>query len=196
MLCSISYCILVRGSKSWTLMTAEHIWSAEDLHDFLVLFPSMARNPLDSEFRVSGDVEVAQQIPQPASGDQGFISSGLDLVGVVEHLILLDVAQGSVVFIIFAFSLVALFSFFLLMVIVVVVILPQLLSFLCVFSYRYHDHNLEGVLPLRNVLRGVGLWLWQRRYILGRQLSSELTFSALPGYTTRTNHVKFGNKRE
>jgi hypothetical protein len=33
------------------------------------------------------------------------------------------------------------------------------LSFLCVFSYCYRDHNLEGVLPLRNVLRGVGLWL-------------------------------------
>jgi hypothetical protein len=77
----------------------------------------------------------------------------------MERLILLGVAQGSVVFIIFAFSLVALFSFFLLMVVVVVVVLWRLLSFLCVFSCRYHDHNLERVLPLRNVLRGVGLQL-------------------------------------
>jgi hypothetical protein len=140
-------------------MTAEHIRSAEDLHDYLVLFPSRVWNPLDSEFRVSGDVEVVQQIPQPAGGDRGFISSGLDLIGVVERLILLGVAQGSVVFIIFAFSLVALFSFFLLMVGVVVIILQQPLSFLCVFSCRYYDHNLEGVLPLRNLLRGVELWL-------------------------------------
>jgi hypothetical protein len=68
----------------------------------------------------------------------------------VEHLILLGVAQRSVVFIIFAFNLVALFFFFLvlfLMVIIVVVILRQLLSFLRVFSCRYHDHNIEGVLP-------------------------------------------------
>jgi hypothetical protein len=32
-------------------------------------------------------------------------------------------------------------------------------SFLCVFSCRYRDHILEGVLPLRNVLRGVRLRL-------------------------------------
>jgi hypothetical protein len=44
---------------------------------------------------------VVQQIPQPAGGDRGFISDGLDLIGVVEHLILLSVAEGSVVFIIF-----------------------------------------------------------------------------------------------
>jgi hypothetical protein len=39
---------------------------------------------------------VVQQIPQPAGGDRGFISDGLDLIGVVEHLILLSVAEGSV----------------------------------------------------------------------------------------------------
>jgi hypothetical protein len=109
-------------------VTAERIRSAEDLHDCLVLFPSRARNPLDSEFQLSGDVEVVQQIPRPAGGDRGFISGGLDLVGIVECLVLLGVAQGSVVFIIFAFNLVALFFFFLvvfflLMIIIVVVVL-------------------------------------------------------------------------
>jgi hypothetical protein len=98
--CSVSYCILVRGSESWTLEMAEHIRSTEDIHYCLVLFPSRAQNPLDLEFRVSGDVEVVQQIPQPTGGDRGFISGGLDLIGVVEHLILLGVAKGSVVFII------------------------------------------------------------------------------------------------
>jgi hypothetical protein len=107
---------------------AEHIRSIEDLHDCLVLFPSRARKPLDSEFRLSGDVEVVQQIPQPAGGDQGFISGGLDLVSIVERLVLLSVAQGTVVFIISAFSLVALFFFFLIvfflpMIVVVVVVL-------------------------------------------------------------------------
>jgi hypothetical protein len=194
--CSISCCILVRGSECWTLVTTEHIRSTEYLHDCLVLFPSRAQNPLDSEFWVSGDVEVVQQISQPAGGDRGFISSGLDLVDVVECLILLGIAQGSVVFIIFSFSLVALFSFFLLMVVVIVVVLRQLLSFLCVFSFRYCDHNLEGVPPLRNVLRGVGLWLWRRWYVPGHQLSSGLTSSALLGCTTRMNHLKFGNRRE
>jgi hypothetical protein len=199
--CSVSYCILLCRSESCTLVTAEHIRSAEDLHDCLILFLSRAWNPLDSEFQASGDVEVVQQIPQPVGGDRGFISGGLDLVGVAERLILLGVTQGSVVFIIFAFSLVALVFFllvvfFLLMVIVVVVVLRQLLSFLCVFSCRYHDHNLEGVHPLRNVLRGVELQLWQRWYIPGHQLSSGLTSCALPGCTTRTNHLKFGNMRE
>jgi hypothetical protein len=82
----------------------------------------------------------------------------------VEHLILLGVAPKTVVFIIFAFSLVALFFFLLIvffvpMIIVVVVILQQLLSFLHVLTCWYRDHNLEGVLPLRNILKGVGLWL-------------------------------------
>jgi hypothetical protein len=79
----------------------------------------------------------------------------------VERLILLAVTPRSVVFVFFAFSQVALFFFlivfFLLMV--MVVILRQLLSFLHVFSCQYHDHNLKGVLPLRNEMRGVGLWL-------------------------------------
>jgi hypothetical protein len=103
------------------------------------------------------------EIPQPAAGDRSFIFGGLDLVSIVEHLILLGVAQRSVVFIIFGFRLVALFFFlivfFFLMIVVVVVILWQLLSFLHVFCYQYHDHNVEEVLPLRNVLRGVGLRL-------------------------------------
>jgi hypothetical protein len=58
--CSVSYCILVGGSKSWTLVTAEHIRSAEDLHDCLVLFSSRAWNSLDSELWQSGDVEAVQ----------------------------------------------------------------------------------------------------------------------------------------
>jgi hypothetical protein len=126
--CSISYCILARGSKSWTLVMAEHIRSAKDLHNCLVLFLSRVWNSLDSEFRQSGDVEVVQQIPQPVGGDRGFISGGLDLVSIAERLILLGVAQGSVVFIIFTFCLVALFFFFLVvfflpMIIVVLIIL-------------------------------------------------------------------------
>jgi hypothetical protein len=134
-------------------------------------------------------------------GIGAFIFGGLDLIGVAERLILLGAAQGSVVFIIFAFSLAALFFFFLIvffliMVVGVVVVLRQLLSFLCVFSCQYYDHNLEGVLPLRNVLRGVRLRLWRRWYIPGRQLSSGLTSSALSAYMTRMNHLKFGNRRE
>jgi hypothetical protein len=66
--CSVSYCIMVHGSESWTLVMAQHIRSTEDLHDCLVLFSSRACNPLDSEFWVSGDVEVVQQIPQPPVG--------------------------------------------------------------------------------------------------------------------------------
>jgi hypothetical protein len=145
--CSVSYYILVRGSERWTLVMAELIRSAEDLHDCLVLFSSRAQITLDSKFQRSGDVEVVQHIPQPTGGDRGFIFGSLDLIGVAEHLILLDITQRSVVFIIFTFSLVAIFFFFLIVfflpkIIVVVIILRQLLSFLCVFCYRYCDHNL------------------------------------------------------
>jgi hypothetical protein len=47
--CSVSYCILVSGSESWTLVTAEHIRSAKDIQDCLVLFSSRVHNSLDSE---------------------------------------------------------------------------------------------------------------------------------------------------
>jgi hypothetical protein len=164
--CSVSYCILVCGSKSWTLVTAEHIRSTEDLYDYLVLFSSRAWNSFDSELWQSGDVEAVQQIPQSVGGDRRFISGSLDLVAIMVCLILLIVTQRSVIFIIFTFSLVALFFFllivfFFLMNVVVVVVLRQLLSFLRVFSRRYRDHDLKGVLLLRNVLRRVGLRLWQ-----------------------------------
>jgi hypothetical protein len=97
--CSVSYYILVSGTESWTLVMADHIRSAEDLHDCPVFFSSRAQNSLDSELWQSGDVKVIQQIPQSASGDRGFISSGLHLIGVTVRLFLLDVAQRSAVFI-------------------------------------------------------------------------------------------------
>jgi hypothetical protein len=58
--CSVSYCILVSGPDGWTLVTAEHVRSANDLHDCLVLFSSRARNSLDSELWWSGDVDAVQ----------------------------------------------------------------------------------------------------------------------------------------
>jgi hypothetical protein len=113
----------------------------------------------------------------------------------VVHFLLLGITQGSVVFIIFAFILVA-FFFIILMVIAVVVILRQLLSFLIVFYCRYRDHNLEGILLLRNVLRRVGMRLWLKWHIPWCQLTSGLTSSTLVGYATRRNRLKFGNRRE
>jgi hypothetical protein len=61
--CSINYCILVSGPEGWSLVTAEHIRSADDLHNCLVLFSSRARNSLDSKLWRSGDVDAVQQIP-------------------------------------------------------------------------------------------------------------------------------------
>jgi hypothetical protein len=153
--CSVSYCILVSGPKDWSLVSAEHIGSTDDLHDCLVLFSARVRNSLDSELWRSGDVDVVQQIPQSASGDRGFISKSFDLVDIVECLILLDVAPRSVVFIFFTFSLVATFFFFLIVFFLLLVMVPQhWLSFLRVFPYRYCDHNLERfILPRRVVLR-------------------------------------------
>jgi hypothetical protein len=111
---------------------AEHIGSTDDLHDCLVLFSARARNSLDSELWQSGDVDVVQQIPQSASGDQGFISKSFDLVGVVECLILLGVAPRSVAFIFFTFSLVATFFFLIVffLLLVMVMVLQHQLSFL------------------------------------------------------------------
>jgi hypothetical protein len=145
--CSISYCILVSGPESWTLVLAEHIRSADDLHDCLVLFSAKAWNSLDFELWQSGDVDVVQQIPQSASGDWGFISKSFDLIGIVECLILLSVAPRSVVFIFSVFYLVALFFFFLIVFFFLMVMVIVLRIFLRVFSYRYYDDNLEGVLP-------------------------------------------------
>jgi hypothetical protein len=129
----ISYYILTSGPEGWSLVSAEHIGSIEDLHDCLILFSARARYSIDSELWQSGDVDAVQQIPQSASGDRGFISKSFDLVGVVECLILLGVAPRSVVFIIFAFGLVALFFFlvvfFLPMIVIVVVVLRQLWLF-------------------------------------------------------------------
>jgi hypothetical protein len=125
--CSVSYCILVSGPEGWTLVTAEHIRSADDLRDCLILFSSRAQNSIDSELWRSGDVDAVQQIPQSASGDRGFISKSLDLIGVVVHFFFFGVTERSVVFIIFTFSIVALFFilvvfFFFCMIIVVVAI--------------------------------------------------------------------------
>jgi hypothetical protein len=131
--CSVSYCILVRGPEGWSLVSAEHIGSTDDLHDCLVLFSARAHNSLDYELWRSGDVDVVQQIPQSASGDRGFISKSFDLVGIVECLILLGIASRSVVFIFFASSLVATFFFFLIvffLLLFMVVVLRHWLSFL------------------------------------------------------------------
>jgi hypothetical protein len=45
----------------------------------------------------ANNVDAVQQVPQSASGERGFISDGLDLLGVVVHLLLLEITQGSVV---------------------------------------------------------------------------------------------------
>jgi hypothetical protein len=158
---SVSYYILARCPKGWSLVLAEHIGSAEDLYDCLILFSVRARNSVDFELWWSGDVDAVQQIPQSAGGDRGFIYKSFDLVGIVECLVLLGVAPRSVVFIIFAFSLVALFFFFLVvfflpMIVVVVIVLWQLwLFYQCsqrFLSLRCYNHNLEWFLLLRRVV--------------------------------------------
>jgi hypothetical protein len=148
-------------------VSAEHSGSADDLHNCLVLFSARAQNSLDSDLWQSGDVDVVQQIPHSASGDRGFISKSFDLIGVVERLILLGGAPRSVVFIIFAFSLVALFFFLLIvlfLLLVMVVVLRYRLSFLRVFPYWYCDNNLERFILLRRVvLRFLVRWHIPRR---------------------------------
>jgi hypothetical protein len=125
-----------------------------------LLFSTRAQKSLDSKLWRSGDVDAVQQISQSTSGDRGFISKSFDPVGVVEHLILPGIAPRSVVFIIFAFRLVALFFFFLVvfflpMIVIVVIVLRQLWLFywcsLRFLSLRCHDHNLEWLLLLRRV---------------------------------------------
>jgi hypothetical protein len=80
----------------------------------------------------------------------------------VECLVLLGVAPRSVVFIIFTFSLVALFFFFLLIVfflsLVMVMVLRHRLSYLRVFPCRHCDHNLDRFILLRRVV----MWLLLR----------------------------------
>jgi hypothetical protein len=123
--CSVSYYIWVSGPEGWSLVLAEHIGSTDDLHYCLVLFSARAQNSLDSKFWRSGDVDMFQQISQSASGDRGFISKSFDFISVV------GVAPRSVVFIFFAFSLVAIFFFFFIVFfLLLVVVLRHRLSFL------------------------------------------------------------------
>jgi hypothetical protein len=85
-------------------------------------------------------------------------------------------------------------------VVVVAIVLRQLLSFfrcfLIIFSRRYHDHDLKGILLLRNILRRVVLQLLLRRHISWCNRTDWLTSSALTGCGVRTNHLKFENRRE
>jgi hypothetical protein len=79
----------------------------------------------------------------------------------VERNVFLNVAPKSVVFIIFAFSLVALFFFLLIvlfLLLVRVVVLQHRLSFLRVFPGWYYDHNLQRFILLRRVV----LWFLLR----------------------------------
>jgi hypothetical protein len=123
-----------------------------------------------------------------------YLGTGYDIL-----FLLLEITQRSVVLVMFIFVLVAFFFFFLilllLMVVVMVVILWVMLSFLCVFSRRYRDHNLKVVL-LRNALRRVGLRLQLRWHMPRCQLTNEQMSSALEGCAARTSHLKFGNMRE
>jgi hypothetical protein len=153
--CSVSYCILVSHPEGWTLVTAEYIRPIEDFHDCLVLFSSRAWNSLYSELWQCGDVDAVQQILQSSHGDRGLIFKSFDLVNIMERLVLLGVAPRSVVFIIYTFSLVALF-FFLLIVfflsLVMVMVLRHRLSFLRVFPCWHCDHNLDRFILLRRVV--------------------------------------------
>jgi hypothetical protein len=82
-------------------VVAQHIGSAEDLHNCHVLLLSRAQNSLDSKLWRSGDDDAVQQFPQSTGGNRGFISVGLDLIRDVELFLLLKIAQMSVVLIIF-----------------------------------------------------------------------------------------------
>jgi hypothetical protein len=164
LICSVSDYILASGPEGWSLVSAEHIRSADDLHDCLVLFTARAWNSLDSKLWRSGDVDAVEQIPQSASGDRGFISKSFDLIGVVERLVFLGAAPWSVVFIIFAFRLVALLFFLLnvfFLLLVMVMGLRHRLRFLRIFPCWYCDHNLEWFILLRRVV----LWFLLRRHI-------------------------------
>jgi hypothetical protein len=123
------------------------------------------------------------------------------------HLLLLRITQRCVVLVIFILSLVV-FFFFLFLVIIIVIVVPiviviiqkKLLSFchcfLSVFSRRYPNYDLEGLLLLRNVLRRVVSWLLLRQHISWRHLIDGQTSNALVGCVARTNHLKFRNRRE
>jgi hypothetical protein len=78
-------------------------------------------------------------------------------------------------------------------VIIIAIVLRQLLSF---FSRGYHDHDLKGILLLRDVLRRVGLWLQLRWHMPWHHLTSKATSRALAGCAARMSHLKFGNRRE
>jgi hypothetical protein len=85
-------------------------------------------------------------------------------------------------------------------VVVVLIILWQLLIFCCCslgfMSLRCHNHNLKGLLLLRNILWRDVMWLLLGWHIPWCQLSNWHALSPLAGCVARTNHLKFGNMRD
>jgi hypothetical protein len=99
--CSVSYHIFVSCSEGWTHVPADHIQLIEGLHNCSILFLPLACDSLDFELWSSGDVDVAQQIPQSTCGNQCFIPKGLYLIGFMVHLLLLKITQMSLILIVF-----------------------------------------------------------------------------------------------
>jgi hypothetical protein len=82
---------------------AEDSGPKDDLGDGLELHPPWMWDFLDPISRGSGDAQVFQQSPKPASGDRSFSPEGLHLIRIWVHPLDLYVSQRRVLLIVLVF---------------------------------------------------------------------------------------------
>jgi hypothetical protein len=87
--------IAARGPESRSLVSAEDSGSEENLCDSFEIHPPWTRDFLDPVPGSSGDAQVFQQSPKPASKNWSFDPKGLHLIRISVHLLILVVARGS-----------------------------------------------------------------------------------------------------
>jgi hypothetical protein len=104
----ISNSVTVRVPESWSLVSTEDSRSEEDFCDGFELHPPCTRDFLDPVPRSGGDAQVLQQSSKHAGENWSFGSEGLHLIRISVHLLILDVAQGRVLFLGLAFNILVL----------------------------------------------------------------------------------------
>jgi hypothetical protein len=95
----VSNSVPVRGTESWSLVSAEDSRSEEDLCNGFELHPPWTWDFLDPVLRGGCDAQMFQQSLKPAGEDRSFGPEGLHLICISVHLLILGVARGKVLFV-------------------------------------------------------------------------------------------------
>jgi hypothetical protein len=95
----ISHSITVRGTESWSLVSAKNSGSKEDLYNGFELHSPWMRDFLDPVPRGRCDAQMFQQSLKPTGEDRSFGPEGLHLIRILVHLLVLSITRGRVLFV-------------------------------------------------------------------------------------------------